>query len=47
MKQNEQLLKENHQLNYKVNQFEEDYEELKIKHSETELELAYYKENYK
>ena len=45
--QNEKLLKENNQLQYKVDQFEEDLEELKAEHTQTELELRVVKEEYK
>lgn len=43
MKQNEQFLKENHQLNYKVNQLEEDFVELKQIQDETVKELKYFR----
>ena len=42
---NEKLEKANHLLEYKVQQVEEDYEELKVEHNKTQIELRNSREN--
>ena len=45
--ENEKFRKENLQLQYKVEQLEEDYKDLKLDHDKVNLELRSLKENYR